>query len=174
MPHIQWSIGNAVEKQMNDIRLTWNDQAGAADFSVEENDLASDDGLENSVLLSLFLDRRAEEGDVLPSGETDRRGWWGDTLPTVDGDQIGSRLWLLARAKDSPATLARASEYISESLEWMKEDRVADTIEVSVTSRALASGRSIMLITIQIHRPKVDPVTFRFDYNWSSQEARRA
>jgi phage gp46-like protein len=153
---------------MSDIALVWNTDAGAADFELDGADLLADDGLETAVMLSLFLDRRAEDSDVLPDGETDRRGWWGDSFPTVAGDKIGSRLWLLGRAKNTPDVKTRAVEYAREALQWLLDDLVASAVDVEseiMDNRILALG-------ITIHRPEVDPVTFRYNYNWAAQEAR--
>jgi phage gp46-like protein len=64
--------------QLADLALTWDEQQGAADLALIDNDLASDRGLETAVLLSLFTDRRAQPDDVPPSGDpADRRGWCG-------------------------------------------------------------------------------------------------
>lgn len=154
---------------MSDIALVWDNALYAADFSLEDNDLVVDDGLETSVLISLFTDRRAEPGDVLPDGETDRRGWWADD----PDDRIGSRLWLLKRAKESQDTLDRALEYIKESLQWMLDGLVSDEINVT-TSFVTINRTRLMLFEVEIHRPELDPVTYRYNYNWASQEARRA
>lgn len=155
---------------MTDLALTWNPEEISADLSIEANDLASDDGLETAVLMSLFLDREAAEGDVLPEGETDRRGWWGDAFPTVDGDKIGSRLWLLARSKRTPDVLARAEEYTREALAWLVEDRVAS--KVDVTTEFVGDGHELG-IAVEIYRPgKTDPTSFRFGSTWAAQEAR--
>lgn len=154
---------------MSDIGLTWITEEGGADFAVAGNDLVVDDGLETAVFLSLFTDRRAEDGDVLPTGEQDRRGWWGDAFPVVDGDRHGSRLWLLARAKELPDTLTRAEEYAREALAWLTEDRVAERVEVA----AVVESRGVMRLTVTIYRPRVDVVTYRYDYVWTAQAARR-
>ena len=92
---------------MADIALTWNNDIGAGDLCVVGADLLADDGLETAVLLSLFSDRRAREEEI-PPGQTWRRGWWGDLLAD-DQDQIGSKLWLLEREKQSPTVLVRAA-----------------------------------------------------------------
>lgn len=154
---------------MSDIGLTWLPNDGGADFTVAGNDLVLDDGLETAVFLSLFTDRRAEDGDVLPTSEQDRRGWWGDAFPVVDGDRHGSRLWLLARAKELPDTLTRAEEYAREALAWLTEDRVAERVEVA----AVVESRGVMRLTVTIYRPRVDVVTYRYDYVWTAQAARR-
>lgn len=58
-----------------DMKLAWSPTALGADVAVELNDLVSEDGLQTAVALSLFADRRAEDGDVLPDDQVDRRGW---------------------------------------------------------------------------------------------------
>lgn len=102
------------------------------DLSLETTGVASDKTLETSVLLSLFSDRRAMD-DELILGNTDKKGWWGDMYADVDKDQIGSKLWLLAREKMLPATLVKAEEYAKESLQWMIDDGVASSIEVTAS-----------------------------------------
>ncbi len=151
-----------------DIALQWSNTEGAADFAVEDNDLATDEGLETALLLSLFTDRRAEEGDVLPDGETDRRGWWGDAFPDADGDRVGSRLWLLDRGKQTQETLDRAVEYATEALQWLIEDKVSDRVEVSAVW--VSAGQ--MGLTVTIYRPSQEETQFRFNYTWAAQMER--
>lgn len=151
---------------MSDIALIWDPATRAADFAVEENDLAGDDGLESAVMLSLFTDRQAEVGDLLPDGETDRRGWWADAHPVVEGDRFGSRLWLLGRAKQTQDTLDRAVDYAREALQWLIDDKVASRVDV--ISEALAGG--VLALQVTIYRPTVDPTRFNFNYTWAAQE----
>jgi phage gp46-like protein len=148
-----------------DIALTWDVFSGAADFGIDANDLEQDDGLETAVMLSLFTDRRAEDGDILPDGETNRRGWWADAHPTVEGDKFGSRLWLLDRSKQTQAVLDQAEAYALEALQWMIDDKVTDLIEVE----PLVPRSGMLGLLITIHRPATDPVKFRFDNVWNSQ-----
>jgi phage gp46-like protein len=152
---------------MSDIALIWNASLGAADAAVSANDLAADDGLETAVLLSLFTDRRAEEGDVLPAGQTDRRGWWGDVYPVANNDRFGSKLWLLARSKQTQETLTLAETYARESLQWLIDDLVSDRVDVA--AEWVRNG--VMGLSINIHRPGKDSVRFRFDKTWAAQEA---
>lgn len=148
---------------MSDIGLTWNAAAGAADFSIVANDLATDDGLRTAVALSLFTDRLAGVGDVLPVGEADRRGWWADAVPVVPGDNFGSRFWLLSRSKQTPDVLSRAEEYAREALQWLLDDKVSDKITaVAEFATALAAEG----ITITIRRPNNDSVSYRFNHTW--------
>jgi phage gp46-like protein len=152
---------------MSDLALRWDPTAGAADLAIEANDLARDDGLETAVMLSLILDRRAEDGDTLAPGETDRRGWWADAVPPVEGDRTGSRLWLLAREKESPAVLPRVEEYVREALAWLVQDRVAERIEVT----ASIPQKGTLVYEVAIYRPgRADPVRYRFDAVWAAME----
>jgi phage gp46-like protein len=155
---------------VSDIALVWNSQRTAADLAVSKNDLLADEGLETAVMLSLFTDRAAESGDVLPDDQTDRRGWWADALPVVAGDKFGSRLWLLTRAPQSSDTLRRAEEYTREALQWLIDDKVASAVTVS--AEFIAAG--VMALTANVFRPNVDSADFRFHYDWAAQEAKRA
>ncbi len=92
--------------------------------------LVQDDTLETAVIISLFTDRRARIEDELPSLEDSRRGWWGDALSEIEGDEMGSWLWLLYREKNTDETLNRAKEYCLDALAWLLEDRIADRIQV--------------------------------------------
>ncbi|MBO3274121.1 phage GP46 family protein [Pseudomonas schmalbachii] len=151
-----------------DYALVMGDYFG--DVVVVDEDLEADKGLETAVIVSLFTDRRAAL-DQLPVEfpADDLRGWWGDVAPQVEGDQTGSLLWLLAREKQLPATLARARQYAEDALRWMLEDKVAQ--QVVVAASWLATGW--MLLQIDIYRPGGDVVRYRYGYEWASQAARR-
>lgn len=146
-----------------DIRTTYDSGNLALDFALDGADLATDDGLETAVALSLFTDRRAERDDALPGGDDDRRGWWGDTFAAVEGDRIGSRLWLLSREKNLPEALNRARDYGAEALAWMVEDGIAERVEVI----AAAPLNNVLLLDVAVFRPKDPPVRFRFERFWN-------
>lgn len=148
---------------MSDIGLTWDPSTLSADFEFVANDLSTDAGLKTAIELSLFTDRRAEDGDVLPVGETDRRGWCLDD-PT---DKIGSRLWLLARSKQSQEILVRAPEYVKEALQWLIDDKVSDRIEVDV----LFPRRGMYALVVGVYRPGRDVIRFRYNRTWDAQGA---
>lgn len=144
---------------MTDIALAWNDTLFAGDFTLAGADLATDDGLKTAILISLFTDARARDDDTLPEPGTDRRGWWGDVLPPVEGDQIGSRLWLLRREKQTASVLRRARDYCEEALAWLLADQIAAAVRVE-TSWA---GTGVLAIGVEIDRP-AGPARQRFDF----------
>jgi phage gp46-like protein len=120
--------------------------------------LADDAGLGTAVLLSLFLDRRADADDALPDPAAAaaigpvpaRRGWLGDALAPRAGevpvDRIGSRLWLLSRAKQTTETLRLAEDYAREALAWLLDDGLVT--EVTVTAEWVARG--LLGLAVQI------------------------
>ncbi|MES2170569.1 MAG: phage GP46 family protein [Actinomycetota bacterium] len=147
---------------LGDIALVWDVGIGSADLTMIDSDIASDMGLVTAVLLSLFVDRRAESDDVPPSGDpSDRRGWWADEFATVERDLIGSRLWLLDRSKLTPDTGRSAETYIREALAWMIEDRVVSAVDVQITIEAQR-----MLMTVGLQRPGRDRISLRFAQVW--------
>lgn len=148
-------------------------QNGTLDLSIAAGDLATDDGLETAVVISLFTDRRAASTDPLPTGETDRRGCWMDAtlddLGTGQADAgIGSLLWLLNREKTLTSVLDRARQYAEQALAWLVSDKIAES--VSVTAERLGqAGKDWLALSIQISRPARPAIAFRYDYNWQQQ-----
>lgn len=136
------------------------------DLGVEQNDLALDSGLKTAVMLSLFTDQRAAVLE-LPPGETARRGWWADGVAEVVGDRHGSKLWLLAREKQTDDVAERAKEYCVEALQWMVDDGVAQVVNISTQFQA----RGILGIEVEIVRPSGDSTAFTFDFAWQSVAA---
>lgn len=157
---------------MGDYALALSAQAFAggatglpADLSIVSDDLASDEGLRTSVLLSLFTDRRAEDDDALPTDDGDRRGWWGDQFAEIADDRVGSRLWLLDRSKRLADVAPLAEAYAQEALAWMLEDGVAEKVEVSAS---IENG--ILRYTVSVYRPTgTDPIEFRFSHAWEGE-----
>ena len=97
------------------------------------------DPLVRAVIVSLFTWRRANADDVLPDPLGFRMGWWGDSYPPVANDRIGSRLWLLSRAKLTDTTAHRAMDYAREALQWLIEDGVAARVDVSAERQGLST-----------------------------------
>ena len=136
-------------------------------IKADGRDLQSDEGLETALLLSLFLDRRAEDDDQLPAEDGDLRGWWGNQFLDRRGDQYGSRIWLLSRAKKLPETARDAELYAREALAWLVDDRVLERFDVvaEVSDEMLA-------LQVTVYRPGRDPVLFKFEHVWAGEAAR--
>jgi phage gp46-like protein len=139
------------------------------DWAVAAGDLAGDGSLVTPVALSLFLDRVANDDDIIPDGSGDRRGSWIDAylppLPNGMPDHLGSRLWLLARAKQIQETLNLAEAYGYESLQWMELDGVAQ----SVICTASWAGLYKMKLSNRIARigPNGGVTNHQYDFLWN-------
>ena len=106
---------------------------------LQDIDNDKSDPLVRAVIISLFTWRRAHDDDVLPNTGISRMGWWGDSFPPVANDKIGSRLWLLARAKLTDSTAQQAQDYAEEALQWLIDDGVAARVDVSATRRGIST-----------------------------------
>lgn len=124
--------------------------------------LDSAEPLVRAVMISLFTWRRANADDDLPGDE--RMGWWGDSYPPVTNDKIGSRLWLLSRAKLIPETPRRAKSYAEEALKWLVADGIAARVVVEVERQ----GLSTLALACRIYRSDGKAtVDIRFTDVWS-------
>ncbi len=150
---------------MVDAAILFNGELMTGDLAVENGGLATEDGLQTAIVVSLFTDRRARDDDDLPDAAGgDRRGWWGDLVPPVEGDRIGSRLWLLSREKQLPSVVARAREYAEEALAWLVEDGIASRVDVT----AEIARPGVLGLTIVVHRPQGTAENFRYSYVWGN------
>jgi phage gp46-like protein len=132
---------------------------------VESTALTQEQQLIRAVIISLFTWRRANADDIV---EGERMGWWGDVAePPEVNDKIGSRLWLLSRAKIIPETFIRAKQYGAEALQWLIDDAVATKVEV-FTERY---GRDGMAMRCVIYRVGGGTVELTFEKAWEIMNA---
>lgn len=118
------------------------------------------DYLPRAVVISLFTWCRADEED-----DTELvYGWWGDSYPTVANDRIGSKLYLLQRAKITTATLRDAETYIREALQWLIDDGVARDISIDLDRWDTNAVSAVITIT----PPAGNPQTITFADLWSA------
>lgn len=154
---------------MSELRLVWDPAKGRADLALVNGQLDLSQALETWVIVSLFTDRLAEGSDKViraPAGDRDRRGWWGDNFLAADhpGDKIGSRLWLLERAKSDRNTPALAEGYIREALQWMLEDGLATAIDVACAF--IGGDTSKLRAEVTIEHQTGSAFSFRYDWAW--------
>ncbi|QOT75049.1 phage GP46 family protein [Cupriavidus basilensis] len=114
---------------MSDTTTVWNVSRSRGDWVLDGAMLRTGSDLSTAILISVFTDRVANPDDVIPDGSNDPRGWWGDLGEVVP---IGSRLWLLERAKQNDDTLQRAYDYVTECLQWLLDDGVVAKFDILV------------------------------------------
>ncbi len=146
---------------MTDTTTIWNRDLSRGDWSLSGADLQTGDDLETSILISLFSDREANADDEIPDGSGDPRGWVGDQGQDY---KIGSRIWLLARAKQTTETLQRASDYIAEALQWLIDDGVVARFDITVEW----TRRSMLGAQVTAFRPDGSSTALNFSWVWDS------
>ena len=122
---------------MADIRTlqTTSLEAVTTDWLVlPSGSLDASEELATAFRIALLTDRLAEADDELPDETEDRRGWWADfdAESLWNGWPIGSRLWLLSRAKITSETVARAELYCREALAPFTARKIVSRIDVAL------------------------------------------
>lgn len=135
-----------------------------ADLAIVDDDLAIDQGLVTSGLLSLLVDARAEPEDSAPDPDQ-RRGYWADEFSPVDGDRSGSKLWLLGRRTPSDGAEAVAKQYAREALQWYLDDGIAESVNV-----AAAIDATRLTMAVEIRSPAGDALSFRLLDVWKGTQ----
>jgi phage gp46-like protein len=147
---------------LSDIQTTWDPWLLHGDWLFIPPDLVTGRDLETAATISLFTDRLALPADPLPDpNDGDRRGWWADW--EFPGGNIGSRLWLISREKQTEDTRRRAEDYCREALQWMLDDDVADRVEVTAAWNTRTPGRLDVDVTITRDRN----VLLKRNYSWA-------
>jgi phage gp46-like protein len=146
---------------MTDTTTIWNRDLSRGDWALAGADLQTGSDFESAILISLFTDREANPDDEIPDGTGDPRGWVGDQGQDY---KIGSRLWLLARAKQTTETLQRASDYIAEALQWLLDDGVVARFDITVewTRPAMLGAR------ILAYQPNGNATPMNFSWVWKA------
>jgi phage gp46-like protein len=146
------------------INLDWWQQpiTGLID---ETNDLKS------AIVVALCSDALADTADALPDPNSDdRRGWWGD----LDADTIwggwplGSKLWLLTRAKitDSAAregaTVTRVQTYIALAIQPFVTNHIISTYALDVQQTTYEQ----IIATLTLYRGPRTMIQMQFQTVW--------
>ena len=152
---------------MSDVRIInvtnlkgiWADWLLKPDGSLDETE-----ELVNIVKLALLTFALADPDS------TDRCGWWGDIdAETIwDGWPIGAKIWLLSRAKITPAearegsTLVRAEHYCRTALQPMIDRRICSNIEVEATRGSIER----INVLVRVFRGPQSQIELRFQNLW--------
>nr|WP_278521077.1 phage GP46 family protein [Brucella anthropi] len=137
-----------------DVALIYDPETRRADLDIgEDGDLVIDETPITAVLLSVGLDRRANPDDPLPEGRSQflteagidvRRGASADALDPA-GERIGSRCWLLDRAKATEITRLLYHGWLEESLTWVgRELQTSAEIETEWVAPQMLAWRVLV------------------------------
>ncbi len=133
--------------------------------------------LASAARMALGTDALASADDVLPDPDsTDRRGWWGDmdAAEIWDGWPIGTKAWLLSRAKitNTPAmegsTLGRAKQYTLDALQPFADRRIASQVTATATR---ATDLQTIEVDAVIYRGPLAEIELRYQQLWQEAPA---
>lgn len=151
-----------------DIKIIWDIDLMESDFDLAEGkgDLLRENGLQTAVLISLFTDRRANTEDKIDGDN--KRGWWGDGVSEIEGDQIGSKLWMLERAKTTTSDIALIRRYIEDALQWMLDDEVVQKIEINIERQGEIPNEQLAF-EVRLYQSDGLKVAMKFKDLWDGQ-----
>lgn len=155
-----------------DIKLFFATEDQFGEILPVDRDVERDPGFETAVLITLGTDKYADEGDPLPEDSGYRGGSWQDSVPTVPDYKMGTKLWLLHRAKTTKEIPAIAKEYLLDGFQWMIDDGIVESVEVSVERRR--DLKTTLAFTLAFIKPEqTETIFYKFFYNWEAQILRR-
>lgn len=134
--------------------------------------VSEEEALATAVIIALGTDRRANLDDELPGIDDDQdlRGWWGDSAAEIvwNGWPVGSRLWLLERAKITGtaarigALVARVEEYVNEALQPFIQKGIASRVSVEARRADITS----IECNVVIYRGPKPAIALQFQSLW--------
>ena len=138
------------------------DQNDVYDYTVDENgDFTHDLSFDTDILVSLFVDGRADGSEIAEPEY--RRGWIGDVVTTLQNHQIGSKLWLTEQERLTQTVLNKMQSYISNCLSWVTELNYGQRVQVEVNREGLETA--ITNIRIYVENDKVLKFTYKIWQN---------
>lgn len=115
---------------IQDLLITSNNRI--MDISIAENgDIATTDGFDTAILMSIFVDARADISEV-PIPEN-RRGWWGDLVSDIPDESTGSKIWLYYQARLTTIIANKLEDELYNCLLWFVKDNYLESITTSVS-----------------------------------------
>jgi phage gp46-like protein len=157
-------VQNTAFPGVEQVQIDWN--------LLSDGTLDSTQALATAIIVALGTDGLADVSDVLPDpDDSDRRGWWGDyqAQEIWNGWPIGSKLWLLKRAKiEGPgsrrgATTTRVTQYIYDAIQPFIDRRIGSSFQVEATRNG--DGRIDALV--RIYRGPVVEIELRYAILWT-------
>ena len=165
-------------RNIPDIRLVQNTQypkySVTLDWSLLPNGTLDDtQALATAVCVALGTNALASDQDILPDPDSNERcGWWGDLDAELiwDGWPIGSKLWLLRRAKINSAsardgaTQMLIENYIRDAIQPFVDHKICSSFAIWTTR--VDTQRIDALVTI--YRGPQQPIELRYAVLWDA------
>jgi phage gp46-like protein len=142
----------------------------AASETLNRGGLTATRALETAIVIQLFTDKRMPVDHPLRKyvDGDDLRGWWGDGVDVrsdLGESEMGSLLWVLARAPLTEDTRRWAETLASDALQTLIGQRIVARIDVTAIAEP-AIGRLDLLVKVYRSNGSL-AVDRRFDDIWN-------
>lgn len=111
---------------IKDIKLTKSSD-GIYDISFTNGDFTLDSGLETSMMITCYCQKR----DDTIEDPSSRGGWAGNQL-NENGFEQGSLVWTLFQARADEDTVLLAQNYLEEAFQWYLDQGIAKELNVEI------------------------------------------
>lgn len=150
---------------MSDLAL-YRRSSGDFDLAFDEDkgDLLTSDSLENAVVISIGTYARERKLGKVANLKPNVGGWWGDALS--EKGNLGGYLYEAFPGKLTDVTARSVENLVNESLAWMVEDGVAN----SVGCKTEIAAEETMNITVTIQRPDGGNDTYAYEIKWMATD----
>ena len=135
-------------------KTTFTDLAAQADsdgiYDLTINAITHDfnltGGMDSSLLVSLFTDRRAAPDEV--ADPLKRRGWCGNDHAGIPNENWGSGLWLYEQSRLVHDTTEGLRMEAIQCLNWTLEEKLMQSVDVTVTADPYHRRATINVVTV--------------------------
>jgi phage gp46-like protein len=111
---------------------------------IENGDFEMDDGFVTPIVMSTYLERRANEVEVPEPRK--RRGWIGNEDGDFPGFEMGSKLWLyIEQGRLTDDTINNIEAAARDGYQWFIEDNLATSVRVDAFEDDVAVYLSVEL-----------------------------
>jgi phage gp46-like protein len=147
--------------EKTDAFMEYDETNNCFDISIDPDtgDLKKSKDLYTSLIISILADRRSLNDDEIPNS----RGWVGDAIKKESETKVGSRIWLLGRAKTTILNLQLLEEYAKEALDWYVDQGIAESYTLNVFYADKVRG--ITCLEVELIRPEGN-INKTFNFTW--------
>lgn len=133
-------------------------KSGMGDIKIENGLVKDDRRFDTAIYLSLFGGNKNDDAG------REKETWWGNLIPgTKENEKIVSSFH--AAVSGLPMTagnIKRAAKAAEKDLEWLTSEKIADTVEVSLTDK----GHNRAALSVTVAKDKENITETEYSFQW--------
>lgn len=142
----------------SNLAFIYNEIEGYYDIGADSGHLAKSNGLDSQLLMSLFVDSRADDSEK-PIKEF-QRGWAGNIIVNnnIPDYEIGCKQWIYIEQGKTTTEIAEAilDTIKNDGLQWMIDDGLCDNVDVVIYEIDYKVGKIILDLTFIINENNIE------------------